>query len=403
MSRFTTEVRYICESYAGLDESKGGNDVENIIETAAPLIFGDFPIYDESYRLVLEKKILRHYYTREISEETVGLWKLRLMDKMCLIMPFYNKLYESELLSFNPFYDVDLTRDYTRKDDGKSSNLGTETARETAERNVNESGSGSAIDNDSRSVIEIGNENRSVKEGGSETTSGNSSATSNNNKSGIGAEKENIDTTDSTSNSNTVTQKGNETRSKTHWDLYSDTPQGSVNGIEAAEPSIGSNAYLTNARKLTDAETLAFGTGNAARQELNVGSSETNRGGSIDKSNNYTENETGGSEQNFENTVEKNLDTEENVGENRNRQESGSVERSRNDSKTGTYSDKMSRDSQSIGQNVISNMSEYIEHVVGKQGGHTFSKMLLEFRDTFLNIDAMIIRDLEPLFFGLWE
>ena len=403
MSRFTTEVRYICESYAGCNESVGANNVESVIETAAPLIFGNFPIYDEAYRLPLEKKILRHYYTREISEETVGLWKLRLMDKMCLIMPFYNKLYESELLKFNPFYDVDLTRDYTRKDDGKTSNLGTESSQETAQRNVDESGSGSTTDSENRNIFEINSEQRNVKEGGSETTSGNSSATSNNSKSGMGSENEAIDTTDTDSRSGSVTQMGTETKTKTHWDLFSDTPQGGINGIEGADPGLGTNGYLSNARKVTDEETINYGIGNNARREQTSGSSTTNKSGNVDKTSGYTENESGGSEQNFENTVEKNLDTEENVGGNKSRQESGSVERSRNDNKTGVYNDNVARSSQSVGENSISNLSEYIEHVIGKQGGHTFSKMLLEFRDTFLNIDAMIIRDLEPLFFGLWE
>lgn len=110
MSKYTTEVRFICENAAGYDESKGFNSVEDIITIAAPKVFNfDFPIFDENYRLPLEKKILRHYYTREIGEETVGLWKLRMQDTLCNLMPYYNKLYESELIKFNPLYDVDMT------------------------------------------------------------------------------------------------------------------------------------------------------------------------------------------------------------------------------------------------------------------------------------------------------
>ena len=39
MSKYTTELRFICESLAGLTESKGYDDVNNIIEAAAPKIF----------------------------------------------------------------------------------------------------------------------------------------------------------------------------------------------------------------------------------------------------------------------------------------------------------------------------------------------------------------------------
>ena len=58
-----------------------------------------FPIFDENYRSVLETKILRHYYTREIGFETVGLWKHYLKTKLNEIMPKYNKLYEASIVS----------------------------------------------------------------------------------------------------------------------------------------------------------------------------------------------------------------------------------------------------------------------------------------------------------------
>lgn len=118
MSKYTTELRYICETEAGLQESEGANNVDQILVQSAPKIFNfAFPIFDENYRLNLETKILKHYYTREIGEETYGLWKLRLNSRLNEIMPYYNKLYESELYQFNPFDDVDLTREHTRQQD----------------------------------------------------------------------------------------------------------------------------------------------------------------------------------------------------------------------------------------------------------------------------------------------
>ena len=128
MSKYTTEVRFICETAAGLTESAGSSKVNEIITKAAPIIFNfDWPIFDEAYRLGLEEKILRHYYTREIGEETVGLWKLRLEDRLNLVMPKYNQLYESAKLEFNPFYDVDYTRRGTNSGEGTSSGTTTST------------------------------------------------------------------------------------------------------------------------------------------------------------------------------------------------------------------------------------------------------------------------------------
>lgn len=114
MSLYTTEVRFICEVAAGYTESQGADKIDEIINAAIPSIFNfDFPIFDEAYRFNLEKQILRHFYLREIGQETVGLWKFYLSQKLNDIMPYYNQLYKSQLLEFNPLYDVDLTREHT--------------------------------------------------------------------------------------------------------------------------------------------------------------------------------------------------------------------------------------------------------------------------------------------------
>ena len=107
MSKYTTQVRFICETSAKLAESCGFIDVESVLVKSWDKIFTDFPIFDEKYRPELCKKILRHYYTREICCETVGRWKLFLNDKMKNIMPYYNQLYKSELLKIQPLVSVD--------------------------------------------------------------------------------------------------------------------------------------------------------------------------------------------------------------------------------------------------------------------------------------------------------
>lgn len=130
MSMYTTELRYICESYAGLTESAGYNNIENVIKKALPKIFDfDFPIFDEDYRTVIETKIIKHYYTREISEETVGLWKLRLNTKMNEIMPYYNQLYKAWSVDFNPLYDTDITTEHTLDNKSTQTTTGKSTDR----------------------------------------------------------------------------------------------------------------------------------------------------------------------------------------------------------------------------------------------------------------------------------
>lgn len=113
VSKYTTQVRFICEATAKLTESHGFNDIEDILDKSWNKIFSDFPIFHEEYRAELCKKILRHYYTREICCETVGRWKLFLNDKMKNIMPYYNQLYQSELLKIQPLVSVDRSVTHT--------------------------------------------------------------------------------------------------------------------------------------------------------------------------------------------------------------------------------------------------------------------------------------------------
>ena len=116
MAKYTTEVRSICETLAGYEASEGYKSVNEIITNSRQKIFSfDYPLFDTTYKPVLEKKILKHYYGREIGAETFGRWQLWLDTKMKEIMPYYNKLYESELIEFNPMYDVDLTTDHTKE------------------------------------------------------------------------------------------------------------------------------------------------------------------------------------------------------------------------------------------------------------------------------------------------
>lgn len=122
MSKYTEQVNHICEMYAGV-ERIGFSNVEDILEKSWDKIFtNNWNIFDESYRKILCKKILKKYYTREICAETIGLWKLWLDSTMCEIMPKYNQLYESETYKFNPLYNVDITTTFEKKANENSKN-----------------------------------------------------------------------------------------------------------------------------------------------------------------------------------------------------------------------------------------------------------------------------------------
>lgn len=139
MSKYTTEVRYICETLAGLDESVGYSKVDEVIDKSMDKVFDfEYPIFDEKYRPVLQKKILKHFYAKEIGAESVGLWKLWLSNRLNEVMPYYNQMYKSELLEFNPLYDVDYTREHDGESSGNHKNLYSDTPQGSVQNVENE-------------------------------------------------------------------------------------------------------------------------------------------------------------------------------------------------------------------------------------------------------------------------
>ena len=64
MSKYTTEVRFICEKYAGKDLSVDYSKVDSVINAARPFIFDfEYPIFSADYKPGLEAKILKHFYS----------------------------------------------------------------------------------------------------------------------------------------------------------------------------------------------------------------------------------------------------------------------------------------------------------------------------------------------------
>ena len=295
MSKYTTEVRFICESKSGLKISGGSCDVDNIIANSWNKIFtSKAPFFDEEYRSILCQKILKHYYLREICCETVGVWVLWMNTKLEEIMPYYNQLYESAKIKFNPLHDVELTREHNKNADStsKEDETRTQTTKETKENKTNEIRNLSGTNN-----------------------------------------------IDGTSDGTITTSKSS---NGTKRDLYSDTPQGAITELE-------NEKYLTNARKITE-NTTESGNENASTTQK------------TDSTN--TENET------------TNITSNESVN--------GSLNNT--SSNTG-----------------VSNTTEnYLETITGKQGTESFSSMLNQFRETFLNIDMQVINEFNELFFGLW-
>ena len=62
----------------------------------------------------LAKKIVNHYYMREIGQETIGLWIHYVKDTMDLLMEEYLPLIYSASIEYDPLVNVDYTETFTR-------------------------------------------------------------------------------------------------------------------------------------------------------------------------------------------------------------------------------------------------------------------------------------------------
>lgn len=293
MAKYTTEVRTICEFFANQNSPVPSTSltVDSTISSAIPSIFNfNFPIFDESYRTPLETKILRHFYTREIGFETFGLWQLKLETKLNEIMPYYNQLYKSELLEFNPFYDVEL---------GTTNN-----------KNItqNEKRTENATD-----IFE------------SETDS-----------------KTTTETTDNQNITDKTTGKENNSYDKnnTEKNAYSDTPQTQITNVD-------NYTYLTNYRNVS-----------------NTGTDTETKNNTVD----YTR------------TNANNINTDV----------------------TGNITTNSTNSNNVDEQKGLQSTEDYVEKVSGKRGTASYSQMLQEFRQTFLNIDMEVIERLDELFMQIW-
>lgn len=323
MSKYTTELRFVCESLCGYTESQGLSKVEEIIAKSAPLIFDfDYPIFDEDYKIQLEKKIIRHYYLREIGFETLGVWKLKLNDKMNEIMPYFNQLYESELLKFNPLIDVDVKTTSNTAGTGNTDFSQTDTKNTT--------------DTETKKDVFSSTDHSAFDSSKSGSASGQSTSKSTNDGS----------VSDSSTSSKTYDDN----------DDYSDTPQGSVGNLNNL-------SYLTNARHKH---------GNSSDTTKSNGASKSTL------SNNVTSKDTSSNTE--QSTNDKTFNSTDSV----------------NSSRNGSTSSDISSNT------ATKNTQDFVENIIGKRGSQTYSAMLNEFRQTFLNIDKMILDELSDLFMTIY-
>lgn len=425
MAKYTTEVRTICENYANLKKSEGYNSVQKILNDSWDKVFDfDFPIFDENYREPLCKKILKHFYTKEIGEETVGLWKLRLDDRMNEIMPYYNKLYESELISIEPLVN------YRVRTNGNNTKTGSDGVAETGQSSETDTLHGTSVRTGGYTDTHDGTDTLEKQGKEADTKTGNKT----NAKTGTETDTKtgNIDRQKLGKISEEKTGVGNRvqvydgkggTLDTENVDLFTDTPQGNIanmgtnygtSGNPSDVPIVGDDtAYLTTAEKTKETqtdnrkwqkkdgwdddykETRTSIYGDYPEQGDPVPMSEKEVFNSVQNQRTYngrTDTETYNNVKNEkEYTNRKDVQTKD--------LEDKRVYNSQtdtNDNSKQIYGNNSKNKTMTYG-----NTNTYLDFVIGSKG-KSDSVLLQEFRKTFLNIDEMILNRLNDLFMLIW-
>ena len=237
MARYTTQVRTICEKYAGRENAGDFDEIDQIIADSREKIFtADYPIYEGGSKAALETKILKHYYMREIGLETVGIWKHYLNTRMLEIMPFYVDYWQNSLNRLKIDGTVDLHRIIEETGTEAGTNTGTRDISGTDSKTYGKANtrSGNISTQDATANTKTGSIETADATASTKTGSISQGGTDTNVK--TGSEQMGYNSTE-TRTPNTTTK-----------DKYSDTPQNTLENVDQ-------DTYLTNYRVVTETGT----------------------------------------------------------------------------------------------------------------------------------------------------
>lgn len=101
---------------------------EKIEKGRTKLFDFNYPLFDSDYKKQFETNFIRNFYMREIGFETEELFKFQLETWLQINMPYFNKLFESELFKYDPLTNMKIE---TKQDISKNKN-------ETQERDTSQ-------------------------------------------------------------------------------------------------------------------------------------------------------------------------------------------------------------------------------------------------------------------------
>lgn len=129
-----------------------------------------YPVFNESYRKILNGKIIDEYYNREIGTETIDNFILILRKKMDQVMPYFNQLYKSTEIPYDALDSMrihSVGSSHVENDESVNATNNTDTNTESGARVIGSNfpqtmlagnGDYASTGNDTNSTAKVGSE-----------------------------------------------------------------------------------------------------------------------------------------------------------------------------------------------------------------------------------------------------
>lgn len=131
MASYTIELRRVCELF-GRDEVENWFKSYKIENYLTPTQIEQITKFNVWSKERLAKKIVDHYFMREIGFETPYLFRHYALVTMQEIMERYLPKIYSNFLEYDPLSNVDFTEEYTREIIGTGENKGISNSKSTS-------------------------------------------------------------------------------------------------------------------------------------------------------------------------------------------------------------------------------------------------------------------------------
>lgn len=382
MAIYTTLLRSIVEQRQA-DEHVGPDD---FTVAYATLGLDGYPIFDEAYRQTLNDKIIRHFYFREIGQETVARFRWYMDMTMRENMTYFNQLYESLNLIVDPITNVRYTYEDVFNLQTLDSGSGSTASSGSVTHNVTETHDGDDVTEAARATtdtetLQHGKTVTDTYEHGhvlTDTTE-------------YGRTSNTVEGTDYGRTENTTNSGHDDVlEGSTHErQIRSDTPMNQITNQGVESLNYASEVDYVDREGVTAGRTDFGGITDVTTGGTDTTTTDTTAGGTDTATHEHTGTD---------------VDTKANTGT-----DTTTTAHTGADTTTLTHGEVITTNEGTATSDTGSTETERTidtdttkTHVGSGYQGTSPSTLLEEYRKTFLNVDMQVIASLERLFMGLW-